>query len=59
MKSSTRNKVDGVANIIKGDSKIAAGKLTRNRVLETKGRSQKIAGKIQRKVGKDQKAEGY
>ena len=51
--------MDGVANIIKGDTKIAAGKITRNRVLETKGRSQKIAGKIQRGVGKEQKAEGY
>ena len=59
MKASTTNKARGAGNIVKGDTKIAAGKVTRNRLLEAKGRAQKLAGKIQRSVGKQQKAEGY
>ncbi len=58
MKVSTRNKAAGTANIIKGDTKVAAGKITRNRLLEAKGRAQKLVGKIQRSVGKRQKADG-
>ena len=58
MKASTTNKTRGTVNIIKGDTKIAAGKLTRRRLLEAKGRAQKLVGEIQKSVGQRQKCEG-
>ena len=58
MKASTTNKARGTANIVKGDTKIAAGKLTRKRLLEARGRAQKLAGQIQRAVGAKQKEDG-
>ncbi|MDB6168701.1 MAG: hypothetical protein JWM88_1565 [Verrucomicrobia bacterium] len=58
MKVSTRNKAAGNANIVKGDTKIAAGKFTRSGRLLAKGRAQKFAGKIQKSVGRRQKAQG-
>jgi len=58
MKASTRNKAAGTARIIKGDAKIALGKVTRNRLLESKGRAQELLGKLQRDVGQRQKAKG-
>ncbi len=58
MKASTTNKTRGTVNILKGDTKIAAGKLTNKRLLESKGRAQKLVGEIQKAVGKDQKKRG-
>ena len=58
MKTSTRNKVAGTAKIIKGDAKIALGKVSRNRLLEAKGRAQELLGNLQRDAGKRQKAKG-
>jgi len=58
MKASTTNKSRGTANVVKGDVKIAAGKLTNKRLLEAKGRAQKLVGQIQKSVGKDQKKRG-
>jgi uncharacterized protein YjbJ (UPF0337 family) len=58
MKASTRNKNSGTANIVKGKTKAAAGKVTGNRTLQAKGRAQEFAGKVQRSVGARQKARG-
>ncbi|HWA08472.1 MAG TPA: CsbD family protein [Opitutaceae bacterium] len=58
MKVSTRNKAVGASNLVKGGTKVAAGKVTGNRLLQAKGRAQELVGKIQRSVGKQQKANG-
>ena len=58
MKPSTRNKAAGTVNIAKGDTKIALSKVTRSRLLEAKGRAQKLVGQLQRNAGKQQKARG-
>ena len=58
MKASMTNKTRGVANVAQGNVKIAAGKLTNKRLLEAKGRAQKIAGKIQNAVGRKQESQG-
>ena len=58
MKASTTNKTRGTVNIVKGDAKIAAGKLTNKKLLVAKGRAEKLVGEIQRAVGKDQKSRG-
>src|ERR1039457_6871398 len=58
MKASTTNRARGATNIVKGDVKVATGKVTRNRLLQAKGRAQKLVGRIQKAVGKDQKADG-
>jgi uncharacterized protein YjbJ (UPF0337 family) len=58
MKASTRNTTRGTVNIVKGDTKIAVGKLTRDRLLEAKGHAQELVGKIQKAVGTKQKSEG-
>jgi uncharacterized protein YjbJ (UPF0337 family) len=58
MKTSTRTKATGTANVAKGDAKIALSKVTRNRLLEAKGRAQKLLGQLQRNAGKRQKAKG-
>lgn len=58
MKVSTRNRAAGAANIVKGETKAAAGKASRNRLLQAKGKVQSAVGKIQRDVGKQQRAQG-
>ena len=58
MKASTINKSRGTANIAKGKVKEVAGRATRSPRLELKGTAQKVAGNIQRAVGKRQKARG-
>ena len=58
MKASTRNKAAGNANIVKGDAKQLAGKALGKKLLQAKGRAQEIAGKIQKEVGRRQKAQG-
>jgi uncharacterized protein YjbJ (UPF0337 family) len=51
MKSSTQDKVEGTAKNIAGNVKAAAGKLVGNPRLEAEGNTEKIDGKIQKKVG--------
>jgi len=58
MKTSTRNRAAGTANIVKGDAKQLAGKALGKKLLQAKGRAQEIAGKIQKEVGRRQKSEG-
>jgi uncharacterized protein YjbJ (UPF0337 family) len=58
MKASTRNKAAGNANLVKGGTKTAVGKVTRNRLLQAKGQAQELIGRLQKNVGKRQKSEG-
>jgi len=51
MKSSIRDKAEGTFHEIKGRVKEVSGKITDNHRLEAKGKAEKIAGKVQEKVG--------
>jgi uncharacterized protein YjbJ (UPF0337 family) len=55
MKSSTRDKTEGTFHEVKGKAKQMAGKLTDNPELEAEGTDEKIAGKVQEKIGKAKK----
>lgn len=46
-----KNQVDGKISEIKGGIKEIAGKAVGNPTLEVKGKAEKIAGKIQGKIG--------
>ena len=51
MKSSTRDKAEGQYHEVKGKIKEMAGELTDNPELEAEGTSEKVAGKVQKKIG--------
>ena len=51
MKSSTNDKVKGTFHKAKGKAKEMAGRITDNPKLETEGKAEKIAGKVQEKIG--------
>lgn len=51
MKSGNRDKAEGVFHKVKGKFKEMAGKLSDNPKLEAEGKSEKISGKVQGKVG--------
>jgi len=51
MKNSTKDRMQGGAREMKGKLKEAAGVVTGNRRLQSQGRGEKIAGKVQKKVG--------
>ena len=51
MKPSTKDQVEGKFHELKGDVKQKAGQVTNDPKLETKGQTEKIAGKVQKKVG--------
>jgi uncharacterized protein YjbJ (UPF0337 family) len=51
MKSGVRDKAEGVLHEVKGAIIEAAGKLTDNPKLEVEGTVEKIAGKVQSKIG--------
>jgi uncharacterized protein YjbJ (UPF0337 family) len=55
MKQSTHDQVEGKLHEIKGDVKEAAGKVTNNPDLTHKGQAEKLAGKVQGKVGQIEK----
>ncbi|MDP3430636.1 MAG: CsbD family protein [Desulfomicrobium sp.] len=55
MKSSTKNKTEGVYHEGKGKIKETVGKITNNPSLEAEGRAEKIGGKVQKKVGEVEK----
>jgi uncharacterized protein YjbJ (UPF0337 family) len=55
MKSSTKDQVKGVFHEVKGAAKEVAGKLSDNPKLEGEGLGEKIAGKVQKKVGQVEK----
>jgi uncharacterized protein YjbJ (UPF0337 family) len=58
MKSSTKDKVEGTFHEAKGKLKEVAGKLTDNPELEAEGTGEKIAGKVQEKIGEVKKVLG-
>jgi uncharacterized protein YjbJ (UPF0337 family) len=51
MKDSTKDKVHGAVHEAKGAVKEKLGKATNNPDLEAEGSGEKLAGKIQNKVG--------
>ena len=51
MKSSTKDQLEGALHEIKGRAKEVAGKLSDNPKLEGHGLGEKMAGKIQKKIG--------
>ena len=51
MKDSTKDKVEGAAHELKGSVKEKVGKAVNNPDLAADGSSEKVAGKIQKKVG--------
>lgn len=55
MSSSTRDKIEGKFHEVKGAVKEIAGKLSDNPKLEGEGLGEKIAGKVQKKVGQVEK----
>ena len=51
MDSSTKDKLEGKKDQAVGTVKEAAGRATNNEDLEARGTGQKVAGKIEEKVG--------
>ena len=51
MKSSTKDKIQGKVDEVKGAVKEKAGRAAGNPDLEDRGTAQKVGGKIQDKVG--------
>jgi len=58
MKSSTKDQVEGTFHELKGKAKEVAGKLSDNPKLEAEGTGEKIAGKVQDKIGRVKKVVG-
>ena len=58
MKSSIRDKAEGTFHKVKGEAREMAGKIADNPELEAKGKTEKIAGKLQGKVGQVKKVLG-
>ena len=55
MKSSTKDQIEGKLHEVKGKIKEAAGKLNDDPELEGEGVGEKIAGKVQQKIGQVKK----
>lgn len=51
MKESTKDKVEGAVHEVKGKVKETLGHATDNPNLEDEGSAEKVAGKVQKKVG--------
>ena len=58
MKSSTQDQTEGIYHKVMGLLKEIAGKLGLDSDLEAKGKGEKLAGKIQKKVGQVKKVVG-
>ena len=58
MKSSTKDQAEGMFHKVKGNLKEIAGKLSDNPKLEAEGTDEKIAGKVQEKIGQVKKVLG-
>ena len=58
MKSSTKDKIQGTAKEAVGKVKEATGKAIGNPNLQDRGTAQKVAGKVERKVGDVKKVFG-
>ena len=55
MKPSTENEIAGKVHEVKGKIKQKMGRLTNDRDLEGEGIGEKIAGKVQKKIGQLEK----
>jgi uncharacterized protein YjbJ (UPF0337 family) len=55
MKSGSKDKAEGTFHEVKGKVKVA-GKVSDNPKLEAEGIGEKIAGKVQKKIGQVKKA---
>jgi uncharacterized protein YjbJ (UPF0337 family) len=55
MKPSTTDQVQGALHEVKGEVKEKAGKITGNPDLTNEGQAEKLAGKVQKKVGQVEK----
>jgi uncharacterized protein YjbJ (UPF0337 family) len=51
MKDSTKDKVEGAVHDAKGKLKEKVGRVTNDPDLQAEGQDEKVAGKIQKKVG--------
>ena len=58
MKSSTKDRAEGKFHELKGEAKEIAGKVTDNPKLKAEGTGEKIAGKVQEKIGRVKKVLG-
>jgi uncharacterized protein YjbJ (UPF0337 family) len=58
MKSSTRDKIKGSVNQVKGAIKEKAGQATGDADLQDRGTAEKVGGTIQKKVGDVKKVFG-
>ena len=58
MKSGTKDQREGKFHKVKGQLKEIAGKLGMNPKLEAEGKDEKIAGKVQEKIGQVKKVLG-
>ena len=58
MKPSTENEIAGKVHEVKGTIKEKVGELTNDPDLEGEGIGEKIAGKVQKKLGQVEKALG-
>jgi len=59
MKLSTRYQAKGMFRIVKGTIKEIAGKISSNTTLGVKGKLERFAGNVQRKIGKAQGLCGF
>jgi uncharacterized protein YjbJ (UPF0337 family) len=55
MKPDTKDQLQGKFHEVKGKVKEEAGRVTNNPDLEQRGQSEKVAGKVQKKVGEIEK----
>jgi uncharacterized protein YjbJ (UPF0337 family) len=55
MKSSTKDQIKGKLHQLKGNVKEKAGQVTNNPTLEAKGTTERLAVKVQNKVGQIKK----
>jgi uncharacterized protein YjbJ (UPF0337 family) len=55
MKESTKDQLKGKMHEIKGSLKKTTGRMTNRPDVEAEGQSEKIAGKVQKKVGQIKK----
>jgi uncharacterized protein YjbJ (UPF0337 family) len=55
MKSSTKDQAEGKLHQLKGSIKETVGKLSDNPKLEGEGTGERIAGKVQEKIGQVEK----
>ena len=55
MKPSTKDRIEGLLHELKGRVKARAGQLARNPSLRAEGQVERVAGKIQNKVGQIEK----